>query len=96
MSAATDARLANRILRGLVYGAVAGVLVLVLAPYVPGLQDGARWVATNVFDPLGQVFLRLLFLVVVPSSSARWQMGGCSSGASGSVRWPAALSRCSC
>ena len=66
MSAATDARLANRILRGLVYGAVAGVLVLVLAPYVPGLQDGARWVATNVFDPLGQVFLRMLFFVVIP------------------------------
>ena len=39
MSAATDARLANRILRGLAYGAVAGVLVLVLAPYIPGLQD---------------------------------------------------------
>ena len=66
MSAATDARLANRILRGLVYGAVAGVLVLVLAPYVPGLQDGARWLATNVFDPLGQVFLRMLFFVVIP------------------------------
>ncbi len=66
MSAATDARLANRILRGLVYGAVAGVLVLVLAPYVPGLQDGAKWVATNVFDPLGQVFLRMLFFVVIP------------------------------
>jgi DAACS family dicarboxylate/amino acid:cation (Na+ or H+) symporter len=66
MSAATDAKLANRILRGLVYGAVAGVLVLVLAPYVPGLQDGAKWVATNLFDPLGQVFLRMLFFVVIP------------------------------
>ena len=53
MSAATDAKLANRILRGLVYGAVAGVLVLLLAPHVPGLHDGARWLATNVFDPLG-------------------------------------------
>jgi len=66
MSAATDAKLANRILRGLVYGAVAGVLVLVLAPYVPGLQDGAKWVAINLFDPLGQVFLRMLFFVVIP------------------------------
>ena len=66
MSAATDAKLANRILRGLVYGAVAGVLVLILAPHVPGLQDGAKWVATNVFDPLGQVFLRMLFFVVIP------------------------------
>ena len=66
MSAGTDAKLANRILRGLVYGAVAGVLVLILAPHVPGLQDGAKWVATNVFDPLGQVFLRMLFFVVIP------------------------------
>jgi Na+/H+-dicarboxylate symporter len=66
MSAATDAKLANRILRGLVYGAAAGVLVLILAPHVPGLQEGARWVATNVFDPLGQVFLRMLFFVVIP------------------------------
>jgi len=66
MSAATDAKLANRILKGLVYGALAGVVVLLLAPHVPGLQDGARWVATHVFDPLGQVFLRMLFFVVIP------------------------------
>ena len=66
MSAASDAKLANRILRGLVYGAVAGALVLVLAPYVPGLLTGAHWAATHVFDPLGQVFLRMLFFVVIP------------------------------
>jgi Na+/H+-dicarboxylate symporter len=66
MSAETDAKLANRILRGLVIGAVAGAVVLLLAPYVPGLLDGAQWVATNLFDPLGQVFLRMLFFVVIP------------------------------
>ncbi len=66
MSAATDAKLANRILKGLVFGAIAGVVVLLLAPHVPGLHDGARWLATNVFDPLGQVFLRMLFFVVIP------------------------------
>lgn len=66
MSAAYDAKLANRILAGLVLGALAGVVVLLLAPYVPGLQDGAKWLATNVFDPLGQVFLRMLFFVVIP------------------------------
>jgi DAACS family dicarboxylate/amino acid:cation (Na+ or H+) symporter len=66
MAAETDARLANRILRSLVYGAVAGVVVLLLAPHVPGLHDGAKWVATNLFDPLGQVFLRMLFFVVIP------------------------------
>ena len=66
MSAESDARLANRILRGLVIGAAAGVLVLLLAPFVPGLLDGSRWLATNLFDPLGQVFLRMLFFVVIP------------------------------
>ena len=33
---------------------------------MPGLLDGSRWVATNLFDPLGQVFLRMLFFVVIP------------------------------
>ena len=66
MSAETDAKLANRILRGLVLGAVAGSVVLLLAPHVPGLLDAAKWVATNLFDPLGQVFLRMLFFVVIP------------------------------
>jgi DAACS family dicarboxylate/amino acid:cation (Na+ or H+) symporter len=40
--------------------------VLLLAPHVPGLLDGARWLSTNLFDPLGQVFLRMLFFVVIP------------------------------
>jgi DAACS family dicarboxylate/amino acid:cation (Na+ or H+) symporter len=66
MSAETDAKLANRILRGLVFGAIAGSVVLLLAPHVPGLLDGAKWVAENLFDPLGQVFLRMLFFVVIP------------------------------
>jgi DAACS family dicarboxylate/amino acid:cation (Na+ or H+) symporter len=66
MSADTDAKLANRILRGLVIGAVAGVVVLLLAPHVPGLLAVAQWAATNLFDPLGQVFLRMLFFVVIP------------------------------
>ena len=66
MSAVSDAKLANRILRGLVLGAIAGSVVLLLAPYVPGLLDASKWVATNLFDPLGQVFLRMLFFVVIP------------------------------
>jgi Na+/H+-dicarboxylate symporter len=66
MSAASDSRLANRILIGLAVGAVAGTLVLLLADVVPGLLDGSRWVATNLLDPLGQVFLRMLFFVVIP------------------------------
>jgi DAACS family dicarboxylate/amino acid:cation (Na+ or H+) symporter len=62
----TDARLANRILLGLVLGAVAGAIVVAIGAHVPALLDGARWFATTICDPLGQVFLRMLFFVVIP------------------------------
>jgi Na+/H+-dicarboxylate symporter len=61
-----DARLANRILAGLVLGAVAGAIVLALGSRLPGLLAGAQWLSTTLFDPLGQVFLRMLFFVVIP------------------------------
>jgi Na+/H+-dicarboxylate symporter len=66
MSAAFDTRLANRILLGLVIGAVAGAAVLLIGGAAPQVLDGARWFATNVCDPVGQVFLRMLFFVVIP------------------------------
>ena len=59
-------RLANRILLGLVLGAVAGAAVLVIGTQVPALLSGAQWLATTLLDPLGQVFLRMLFFVVLP------------------------------
>jgi len=62
----TDARLANRILLGLVLGAVAGAIVVAIGGQVPALLEGARWFATTICDPLGQVFLRMLFFVVIP------------------------------
>jgi Na+/H+-dicarboxylate symporter len=61
-----DSRLANRILLGLVLGAVAGAIVLAIGTQVPALLSGAQWLATTLLDPLGQVFLRLLFFVVIP------------------------------
>jgi len=61
-----DTRLANRILVGLALGAVAGSVVLAVGAFVPGLLVGAQWFATTVCDPLGQVFLRMLFFVVIP------------------------------
>ena len=61
-----DRRLANRILFGLAFGAVAGALVLLTGGMFPGLPAGARWLSRNIFDPLGQVFLRTLFFVVIP------------------------------
>jgi DAACS family dicarboxylate/amino acid:cation (Na+ or H+) symporter len=66
MSADTDTKLANRILLGLALGAVAGVIVLAIGSAAPVVLDGARWFATAVCDPLGQVFLRMLFFVVIP------------------------------
>jgi DAACS family dicarboxylate/amino acid:cation (Na+ or H+) symporter len=62
----SNARLANRILISLVIGAVAGTVVLVIGARVPAILDGAQWLASHLFDPLGQVFLRMLFFVVIP------------------------------
>ena len=64
--AEADTRLGNRILIGLACGAIAGLAVHALAGTVPGLLSGADWLARNVLDPFGQVFLRLLFFVVLP------------------------------
>src|SRR6185436_20559517 len=61
-----DDRLANWILLGLVVGVVAGAATLAVGGLVPGVLTAARSVATYVLDPLGQVFLRLLFFVVMP------------------------------
>ena len=61
-----DTRLANRILLGLVIGAIAGAITLLIGGAVPAVLDGARWLATTVLDPIGQVFLRMLFFVVIP------------------------------
>jgi Na+/H+-dicarboxylate symporter len=66
MAESFDSKLANRILIGLVIGAVAGALVQLAAPAAPALLTGAHWFAANVCDPLGQVFLRMLFFVVIP------------------------------
>lgn len=70
-----DRRLANRILLGLAFGAAAGALVLSLSGVFPGLLEGARWLANKVFDPLGQIFLRMLFFVVVPLVFASLALG---------------------
>jgi DAACS family dicarboxylate/amino acid:cation (Na+ or H+) symporter len=61
-----DTRLANRILWGLLIGAVAGSATLLIGMAAPSVLHGARTFATLVLDPLGQVFLRMLFFVVIP------------------------------
>ena len=52
----------TRILLGLLAGAVFGVLANALWREAPEL----RWAVDNVAQPVGQVFLRLLFMIVVP------------------------------
>ena len=64
--AETNRPLANRILYGLLFGVIAGLITLAAGHYSPSSLLFMRKVATNVFDPFGQVFLRLLFFVVIP------------------------------
>ena len=64
--AETNRPLANRILYGLLFGVIAGLITLGVGHYSPSSLAFMRKVATNVFDPFGQIFLRLLFFVVIP------------------------------
>jgi Na+/H+-dicarboxylate symporter len=64
--AETNRPLANRILIGLVIGVIAGVATLALGGVFPGLVPAMRTFSTHVLDPFGQIFLRMLFFVVIP------------------------------
>ncbi len=75
MAGELDSRLANRILWALLVGVVAGVLTLLAGNLFPDLLPAVRKFATLVLDPLGQVFLRTLFFVVVPLVFASLAMG---------------------
>src|SRR5687767_10869037 len=52
----------RRMLIGLVVGLVAGLLAHFLAPGAAWVD----WIAANVATPVGQIFLRLLFMLVIP------------------------------
>lgn len=71
----TNRRLANRILIGLVVGVIAGAITLLVGSQFPAVLDTMRSVSTNVLDPFGQVFLRILFFVVIPLVFASLAMG---------------------
>ena len=71
----TNRRLANRILIGLVIGVVAGVITLLVGSQFPAVLDTMRSVSTSFLDPFGQVFLRILFFVVIPLVFASLAMG---------------------
>lgn len=59
-------RLASRILWGMAGGLALGILIRFLTTLLPSIQSPAAWTAAEILDPIGQVFLRLLFFVVVP------------------------------
>jgi len=58
--------LTNRILISLGVGLAAAILTLLAGNSLPGVLQGARTLATTVLDPFGQIFLRLLFFVILP------------------------------
>ena len=58
--------LATRILIGLVVGIIAGIITLGIGALHPPTLAFMQQVSTAAFDPFGQVFLRLLFFVVIP------------------------------
>jgi Na+/H+-dicarboxylate symporter len=58
--------LATRIFWGLAIGVVAAVITLGLGEIFPPVLDIMRRVSVAVFDPFGQIFLRMLFFVVIP------------------------------
>ena len=66
MASVSDPKLANRILIGLVVGLVAGIATLGIGEFWPDGLTFAKKVSVAVFDPVGQVFLRLLFFVIIP------------------------------
>ena len=58
--------LATRILWGLIIGVAAGVVTLAAGEFFPRVLSAAQAVSSAVLDPFGQIFLRLLFFVVIP------------------------------
>jgi DAACS family dicarboxylate/amino acid:cation (Na+ or H+) symporter len=58
--------LATRILWGLVIGIVAALLTLLVGHWYPPALAFMQKVSGAVLDPFGQVFLRMLFFVVIP------------------------------
>jgi len=77
-TAPSEGALSNRILLGLLLGAICGIGAnLFLVPRVPDAVEAAnRW----VFVPVGQIFLRMLFMVVIPLVFSSLALGVASLG----------------
>lgn len=68
-------RLAARILWGMGAGVALGLVLRLTGARWPAAGRAAAWLADEVLDPLGLVFLRLLFFVVVPLVFASLALG---------------------
>src|SRR5688500_254016 len=62
-NSATGLQLHTNILLALLVGATAGILANI---YLGGASPTVVWLNTYIAGPVGQVFLRLLFMIVMP------------------------------
>ena len=65
----------NRILAGLLLGIVAGVSTNWVGSQVPSVRSAAEYLTVYVMEPVGQVFLRMLLMVVIPLVFASLTLG---------------------
>jgi DAACS family dicarboxylate/amino acid:cation (Na+ or H+) symporter len=65
----------TKILIGLAAGAILGIGANVLGASNPATAARVEWVAKYISDPIGQVFLRMLFMIVVPLVFATLSLG---------------------
>jgi DAACS family dicarboxylate/amino acid:cation (Na+ or H+) symporter len=75
----------TRILLGLILGAAAGVAANAAAEDRADLKAAVAWVVTNLTRPVGDVFLHLLFLAIVPLVFASLAVGVTRLGGGGNV-----------
>ncbi len=65
----------SKILIGLLAGTILGISANILTASNPDTNAKVMWVASYITDPVGQVFLRMLFMVVVPLVFASLSLG---------------------
>jgi DAACS family dicarboxylate/amino acid:cation (Na+ or H+) symporter len=65
----------TKILIGLLAGTILGISANILTASNPNTNAKVMWVASYITDPVGQVFLRMLFMVVVPLVFASLSLG---------------------
>lgn len=57
---------AGRILTGLGIGLVLGLAAYFIAPHVAGMEAWVAWAVKEVIAPVGSLFLRIIFMIVIP------------------------------